>query len=231
MFKNKENIGSKPVKPVKEISLKAVIGYIFNALLLTFFIFSGVVTVKAGQLVVGILYYVLAVLVVIPHHRLRITKSLKLVILVILFLILTVISGVNNTPEKQKYEYFSLAQEFNLKYGGNTYSVVVKNVRQETKITVQQKEVTTSGYFLIVQADIVNLGSEPIDFKLGKDPELMDNKDRRYTLYGSNIPAGKLQPSVAKEVSYFFEVPKDASGLKFIIKDGSVVAKSIDLKR
>ncbi|MBU0534814.1 MAG: hypothetical protein ABIJ82_02185 [Patescibacteria group bacterium] len=228
MFKNKENTGNKTVR---EMSLKTVIGYIFNALILIFFIFSGVVTVKAGQLVVGILYYVLAALVVVPHHRLRVTKSLKFVILVILFFILTIISGVNNTPDKQKYDYFTLAQEFNLKYGGNTYSIVVKDVRQETKIIVQQKEVTTSGYFLIVRADIVNLGSESIDFKLGKNPELIDNQDRRYTLYGSNIPAGKLQPSVAKEVSYFFEIPKDASGLKFIIKDGSVVAKSIDLKR
>ncbi|MFH1899642.1 MAG: DUF4352 domain-containing protein [Patescibacteria group bacterium] len=228
MFKNKGSISDKTVK---EISLKTVVRYIFNALLLIFFIFSGVVTVKAGQLIVGILYYVLAVLIIVPHHRLKVTQSLKFVILIILFFILTIISGVNNTPEKQKYEYFSLAQEFNLKYGGNTYSIVVRDVRQETKIIVQEKEVTTSGYFLIVRLDIVNLGSESIDFKLGKNPELIDNQDRRYTLYGSNIPAGKLQPSVAKEVSYFFEIPKDASGLKFIIKDGSVIAKSIDLKR
>lgn len=228
MFKNKENTGNKTVR---EMSLKTVIGYIFNALILVFFIFSGVVTVKAGQLFVGILYYALAALVVVPHHLLRVTKSLKFVILVIVFFILTVISGANNTPEKQKYEYFNLAQEFNLKYGGNTYSVVVQDVRQETKIIVQQKEVTTSGYFLIVRATIVNLGSEAIDFKLGKTPELLDSQDRHYTLYGSNIPTGKLQPSVAKEVSYFFEIPKDASGLKFIIKDGSVVSKSIDLKR
>lgn len=228
MFKNKENTGTKAVR---DMSLKTVIGYIFNAFLIIFFIFSGNVTIKAGQLVVGILYYVLSVLVVIPHHFLRVTKALKFVILVILFLILTVISGVNNTPEKQKYEYYSLAQEFNLKYGANTYSMVVKDVRLDTKLIAEGKERTTSGYFLIVKVDVVNLGSESIDFKLGKDPELTDSQDRRYTMYGSDIPAGKLQPSVAKVVSYVFEIPKDASGLKFIVKDGSVIAKSIDLKR
>ena len=101
---------------IKEVGFKSFVGYIFNALLIILFIFSGVVTVKAGQVIVGILYCALAALVIVPHHRLRVTKALKFVLLVIFFFVLTVISGVNNTPEKQKYEYFSLEQ-VNNKHG------------------------------------------------------------------------------------------------------------------
>jgi aromatic ring hydroxylase len=50
-------------------------------------------------------------------------------------------------------------------------------------------------------------------------------------LYGTGITVGKLQPSVAKEVSYVFEIPKDATGLKFIVRDKTEVAKSVDLKK
>jgi hypothetical protein len=108
---------------------------------------------------------------------------------------------------------------------------VVKEVKQDTKMIASGKDVTTSGYFLVVVADITNLGSEAVDFKLEKDPELKDAQNRSYTLYGAKIAEGKLQPSVAKEFSYVFEIPKDSTGLKFIIKDKSDIAKSIDLKR
>ena len=71
-----------------------------------------------------------------------------------------------------------------------------------------------------------------MDFKFEKNPELKDNQNRLYTLYATSMPTGgKLQPSVAKEVSYIFEIPKEASGLKFIVRDKTEVAKSVDLKR
>ncbi len=218
-------------KTIREISLKTVFKYIIGALFLTFFILSGVVTIKAGQLVIGVLYFVLSALVLVPHHCLKITQSLKFVILVVLFLVLTVISGSINPPAEQKYEYFGLGEKLNLTFGNNTFSMIVREVKQDSKILVAEKEVTTSGYFLIVKVDVVNLGSEAVDFKFEKDPQLKDSQDRRYTLHATSVPQGKLQPSVAKEVSYIFEIPKDASGLSFIVIDKTDVAKSVDLKR
>jgi len=218
-------------KEVKEIGLKTIFTYILGFLFLIFFITSGIITIKAGQLVVGVLYFLLSILVFVPHHLLRITQSLKFVLLIILFVVVAGISGSGKPPAEQKYEYFGLGKTFNLTFGKNTFSMVVREAKHDAKISVSGKEVTTSGYFIIVTGDIVNLGSEPIDFKFEKDPELKDNQDRHYTLYGAGLAVGKLQPSVAKEVSYVFEIPKDASGLNFIVKDKTDVAKSIDLKR
>ena len=215
----------------KEISLKNVFTYILGALFLIFFITSGIITIKEGKIVIGILYFVLSILVLIPHHRLKVTQSLKFVILIILFVVLAGMSGSGSSPAKQKYEYFDLGEKFNLASGNNTFSIVVREAKHDAKISISGKEVTTSGYFIIVTGDIVNLGSEPIDFKFGKDPELKDGQNRLYTLYGTGLAVGKLQPSVAKEVSYVFEIPKDATGLKFIVRDKTEVAKSIDLKR
>lgn len=224
-MKNSEN------KEIKEIGLKTIFGYIFSALFLFFFIIIGIETIKAGQIVIGILYFVLSILVLVPHHLIRVTQSLKFVILIILFLVVAGISGSNTPPAEQKYEHFGLEEKFNLTFGNNTFSMVVREAKHDAKISVSGKEVATSGYFIIVTGDIVNLGSETVNFKFGKDPELKDGQNRLYTLYGTGLAVGKLQPSVAKEISYVFEIPKDATGLKFIIRDKTEVAKSVDLKR
>ncbi|MBU0534864.1 MAG: DUF4352 domain-containing protein [Patescibacteria group bacterium] len=228
MFKNTGNTSSKKTR---EISLKTVFTYIFGALFLIFFLFSGVVTIKAGQLVIGVLYFILAVLVLVPHHHLRVTKTLKFVIFVVLFFVLAYFSGRSTPPVAQKYEYFALGEIFNIAFGNNTFSMVVREAKHDAKISISGKEVTTSGYFIIVTGDIVNLGSEAVDFKFSVTPELKDKQDRRYTLYGTGLAVGKLQPGVAKEVSYVFEIPKDATGLEFIVSDKTDVAKSVDLKR
>jgi hypothetical protein len=145
--------------------------------------------------------------------------------------VLAGISGRNTPPAEQKYGYFALGEKFNLTFGSNTFSMVVREAKYDAKISISGKDVATSGYFIIVTGDIVNLGSEAIDFKFRVTPELKDKQDRRYTLYGTALSVGKLQPSVAKEVSYVFEIPKDATGLEFIVRDKTDVAKSIDLKR
>jgi len=140
-------------------------------------------------------------------------------------------SGHKSAPKEQKYEYFGLGEKFNLTFGNNSFSMVVREAKHDAKISVSGKEVATSGSFIIVTGDIINLGSEPIDFKFGKDPGLKDGQKRLYTLYGTGLAVGKLQPSVAKEISFVFEIPKDATELKFIVRDETEVAKSIDLKR
>ena len=94
-----------------------------------------------------------------------------------------------------------------------------------------EKVVTTTGYFLVVMGDITNTGSEAIDFKFPKEPELKDAQGRNYSLYAKTISEVKLQPSVAKSFSFVFEIPKDSTGLSFIIKDKTDIAKSVDLKR
>lgn len=223
-----ENLANKEKK---EIGLKTIFKYIFGALFLAFLINSGVVTIKAGQLIIGILFFVLSALVLIPHSYLRITTSLKSTIIVVLCFVLLAMSGRNIPPTEQKYQYYGLGEKVSLEFGDKTFSMIVKGVKSDAKISISGKEVTTSGSFIIITGDILNPGSEAVDFKFKEDPGLKDNQNRHYTLYGSAISVGKLQPSVAKEVSYVFEIPKDASGLNFIVKDKTNIAKSVDLKR
>lgn len=218
-------------KATKEIGLKAVFTFILNVLFSAFFVTSGVINFKEKKIVVSLLYFVLAALAVIPHRFLKVTQALKIIILIVLFVILAGVAARGNPVAEQKYEDFSLGQKFNLVSGNNTFSMLVREVKNDAKISVSGKEVTTSGYFIIVTGDIINLGSEAVEFKFRKDPELKDDQNRLYTLYGAAIAMGKLQPSVAKEVSYVFEIPKDATGLKFIVRDKTDVAKFVDLKK
>jgi len=214
-----------------EIGLKNVFSFILDGLLLLFLIILGVETIKAGQLFIGLLYFILSLLVFVPHHFLRITHALKIVIIILLFIVVAAINGKNTPPVEQKYDKFSLNQEFNLVYGNNTFSMTVNEAKPNAKISVSGKDVTTSGSFIIITGDIKNLGSEAIDFKFKTDPELLDSQGRRYTLYGAAVPVGKLQPSVAKEMSFVFEIPTDATGLKFVVKDKTETAKSVDLNK
>ena len=217
-------------KTTKEIGLKTVFTFIINGLFSAFFVTSGVINFKK-KIVVSFLYFVLAALAILPHRFLRVTQALKIVILIVLFVILAGVAARGNPIAEQKYENFNLEQKFNLEFGKNTFSMVVREAKHNAKISVSGKEITTSGYFIIVTGDIVNLGSEAVEFKFNEDPGLKDGQNRSFSLYGAAIPVGKLQPSVAKEVSYVFEIPKDATELKFIVKDKTDVAKSIDLKK
>ncbi|MDP1760010.1 MAG: hypothetical protein Q8L01_00890 [Candidatus Woesebacteria bacterium] len=217
-------------KTTKEIGLKSVFTFILNGLFSAFFVTSGVINFK-GKIVASLLYFVLAILAIIPHRLLRVTQALKIVILIVLFVILAGVAARGDPVAEQKYENFNLGQKFNIAFGNDTFSMVVKGVKNDAKISISGKVVTTSGSFIIVTGDIENLGSKAVDFKFKKDPELKDDQNRLYTLYGAAIPVGKLQPSVAKEVSYVFEIPKDATRLKFIIRDKTDVARSVDLEK
>lgn len=218
-------------KEIKEIGLKTVFTFILNGLFSAFFVISGVLNLKDKKIIAGLLYFVLAGLAILPHKLLRVTQALKIIILIVLFVILAAVAAKGDPVVEQKYEYYEIGQEYKLKFGNNTLSATVRNISQETKIVSQGKETGTSGLFLVVNVDIVNNESKSVDFITGKDPQLKDNQERVYTLYGAYIPPGKLQPSVAKMVSYIFEIPKDAKGLSFIFKDNTDIVKSVDLKR
>ena len=215
----------------KEIGLKTVFTLLVNGLFSAFFVTSGMLNFKEKKILAGLLYLVLAVLALVPHKFMKVSQALKIIILVILFVILATFAAKGDPIKEQKSDNFSMGQKFDLVFGSNKFSMVVKEIKSDASISVSGKEVTTTGSFIIVTGDIENLGNKAVDFKFTKDPELKDGQNRLYTLYGAAVPVGKLQPSVAKEVSYVFEIPKDATGLKFIVKDKTDVFKSIDLKK
>jgi hypothetical protein len=225
---------------IKELSIKKVFSYILGALLVAFIIVTGLESFKLGLIIIGILFFALAALVLVPHHFLRVTPALKIAIIVILYIGLAAMSnpGGVNTKE-QVYENSELDQTINLTFGDDNFSIVIHQVQEKTQIRVSEKgaekDVTTSGYFLIITGEIVNQGSEPVNFPFGSlfadVPVLKDSQNRSYSVYGSDIATGQLQPGVSKEFSYFYEIPKDALELKLIIKDKTDIDKSVDLKR
>jgi hypothetical protein len=226
-----------------ELGIKTIVKYIIGVIAVALIILTGVESIKLGFIFVGILFFALALLVFVPHHRLRVTLPLKAVIIVVLYVVFAAMTGGKGSgtsaTKEQKYENAPLGQKVTLVFNANSYSMVVRNVTQETKIKVNdkgvEKEATSTGYFLLVKGEITNLGTAPLDFPLGttsKDgPELKDSQNRRYTLYGTSISSGQLQPSLSKEFTYFYEIPKEAAGLTFLVKDKTDTIKSIDLKR
>ncbi len=217
--------------PSKELGLKFIFKLIIGATFLLFFITSGILTIQRGHLLLGLSFFILSATVFIPHHYLRITQPLKWVIIIFLYIILAGISGRDIVPEAPKYKHFELSQEFKIVFEESTFSMMIKEVQQDSKIISQDKEVTTLGNFLIVKTEVENLGAQSADFVFKENPQLIDNQNRTFSLYGANIPTGKLHPNVAKEISYVFEIPKDASELKLIVKDKTKIIKSINLGR
>jgi hypothetical protein len=230
MFKNNENKGNRPVKEFGTGITKAF-GFIISFVFCSFFIISTIVTIKDGHLIYGILYLLLAILVLVPHHRLRVTSVLKYIIISILFVLVAFLNGRSNPLVEQKYEYFKLNDTVNLTVGNKIFPTIVHKVGQETKIMLGGNVVTTTGYFLIVDGDITNTGLEAINFKFPTNPALKDAQGRTYSLRAITASELKLQPSVTTSFSFVFEVPKDSTGLSFIIKDSTDIAKSVDLKR
>ncbi len=215
-------------KPVKEIGVRVVIRWIFIVLVGTLFVFSGVVTIQAGQIFIGGLFLILAVLVFIPRKFLRVSKALKVAILAIIYFTLLIISGFNVPAPEQQYEYYNLKQPFNLTFGGNVFSMVIDSIDTEIQMSIDEQEISSSGFFLSVDGSITNLGKIPLNFDF--QSELRDSQENLYTLRAFAGDLDAMQPNLGRKFSAIFEIPKEASGLKFIIKDKTDIDKMVELK-
>jgi hypothetical protein len=215
-------------KPVKEIGVWTVLRWTSVILAELIFVFSGTVTIKAGQFFIGILFFVLAVLVFVPRKIFRISKALKIIILIIIYFTLLVISGFSAPVLEQQYEYYNLNQSFDLTFGDNVFSVFIDSVDAETQMVIDEQEVSSSGFFFAVNGSITNLGKIPLNFDF--QSELKDSQDNLYTLIAFAGDLDAIQPNLARKFSAIFEIPRETKELKFIIKDETEVDKMVDLK-
>ena len=216
-------------KFIKEIGLWAIICWISLVLAGLTAIFSGVVTIQAGQFFTGFLFFALAVFVFVPRKYLRISRPLKVVIFITLYFTLLIISGVNAPTPEQKYEYYNFGEEFNLTFNGNVFSMTIHNISKETEITIDNQNISSQGVYVIVEGIVKNLEKNPLDFT--NQPELKDGNENLYTLVGYNIAPGKLQPNLERKFLDIFETPKNTAGLKYILKDDTNVIKIINLEK
>jgi len=220
-------------KPAKAIGLRMVIYWVSVVLIgLIIPVFSAVVTIQASQFFIGILFFIPAIFIFIPQKYLRITRTLKVTIFVIAYFTLVVISGLNApapaAPEKQ-LEHYSLGEKLNLNFGNNNFSMVVRDVSAETRMILDGKEISTSGFYLFVNGEVKNLGKSPLNLSFLS--ELKDDQDNLYGLIAVRFEKAPLQPNVERKFSNIFEIPKDAQGLKFIVKDDTDTVKVVNLGR
>ena len=216
-------------KPIKEIGVWAVMCWILTGLAGLASVFSGVVTIKAGQSFVGILFLVLVAFIFVPRKYFRISRPLKVIIFILAYFVLLIISGINNPAPEKQYEYYNLGQSFNLTFGDDIFSMVIYNISTETQLIVNGQNLSSSGFYLFVNGEVKNLGKSPSNFNF--ESELKDSKDNLYTLFAFNMIGGPLQPNVERKFSNIFEIPKEASELKFFVKDKTNIIKAVNLGR
>ncbi len=213
----------------KEIGLWKVSSFIIKILASIFSIFSGIVTIKAGQIFVGGLFILWVAFLFIPKKYLKITSVLKGAIFVVVYFLLILISGMGATPSEPQYENYFLGQSFNITSKGVLFSVVITNTSEETKVIIDGKETTTSGIYLFVNGILINTEKSSATFYANS--ELRDSEENVYKPILISTGMGSLQPNLERAFYYFFEIPKNASGLNFYIEDKSKVIKRVDLSR
>ncbi|MBU2589490.1 MAG: hypothetical protein KKA65_03515 [Nanoarchaeota archaeon] len=216
-------------QPIKEIGVRTIIYWIFASLAGLIFIFSGIVTIKAGQFFIGLFFLVFSAFVFVPRKYLRISRPLKVIIFILIYFTLLVISGINAPPPEQQYEYYNLGQPFNLTFKNNIFSMKINNISKETQMTVNNgQNISSSGFYLFVNGEITNLGKITSDLQFNS--ELKDGKDNLYTLFATDSKVGEFQPHLEKKFYNVFEIPKQASELKFFVKDKTKVIKVVNLE-
>ena len=216
-------------QPIKEIGVWAVTCWIYAGLAGLISVFSGIVTIKAGQLFIGLLFLVFGVFVFVPRKYLRISRPLKVIIFILAYFTLLIISGVNAPKPEQKYEYYNLGQPFNLTFGNNIFSMKITNISKETQITVNNgQNISSSGFYLFVNGEATNLGKATSDLQFKS--ELKDGEDNLYTIFATDTRVGEFQPNLEKKFYNVFEIPRQAAGLKFFVKDKTKVIKVVSLE-
>ena len=220
---------------VKEIGVWNVICWAFVGLAVLFSIFSAVVTIKAGQILIGLLFFIPGIFAAVPKKYLRISRPLKVIIFILVYFTLIVISGLDAPKPEQQYEYYNLGDSFNLTYGEEVFSMKINNIAKETQVTVNDgQNITTSGFYLLVNGGITNLGKTTYHnaglFNVKFTSELKDNQDNTYILFGTNNRVNGFQPNLEKPFHDIFEIPKQASGLKFFVKDKTKIIKVVNLE-
>lgn len=207
----------------KEVGFITVIDIIVGIIIAIF----GLLTLIGGFYLYGALFLVLAVFIFLPQKILKFSKWLKLLIVVVGFFVILAIIGFNMPSQEPVFEHYSLNEPFILNYEEVNISMVVYNATKEDKIILNGEERTSEGVFIKVNGALINLIKSPVN--IGISVLMMDNQNNSYTNLGYNLGEGPLQPNLKREIFYIFEVPKEATGLKFLVAENKKHLIGIDL--
>ena len=218
----KKEVHKKEVQK-KEVGFITVINIIVGIIIAIFF----VLTLIMGLYLVSAFFLILAVFIFLPQKILKFSKWLKLLIGVIGFFVLLAIVGLIIPPQEQVFESYTLNESFILVYEKVNFSMIIYNATKEDKVLIDGTERISEGTFIKINGALTNLEHTASDF--GVYSSLIDNQNNTYTVLGYNFGEGALQPNLKRNFFYIFEIPKDASGLKFTVTEDNKNFKSIDL--
>ena len=207
----------------REIGFVTVLNIIVGIILLIF----AISTLVMGLFLSGILFLVLTIFIFFPQKLLRFNKWFKLLIAIVGFVVIIIVVGFNAPSQELEFVNYNLNEEFVITYNNINFSMIVSNIDKENIILVDGEEKTTSGIFLLVHGSVTNLGNMASNF--GFLSELLDNQNNSYSLFSFDMGEGAMQPNLKKDFLNVFEIPKTASGLKFIVADETKIIKKIDL--
>ncbi len=216
-------------EPVTEIGVGTIVRWAFAILGGLLSVLSAIVTIKAGQVFIGLLFFIPGIFVFIPKQHLRISRPLKTIIFIVAYFVLLIMSGMNTPQPEQQYEYYGLGQSFNITFGNDVFSMKIDNITKETTMKINNNQnLTSSGFYIFVNGGITNLGKTTLDLKFTS--ELKDGQNNTYSLFAKDTKVGGFQPGLEKEFYHVFETPKQVSGLKFFIKDKTSIIKVVNLE-
>jgi len=114
----------------------------------------------------------------------------------------------------------NLQEEFIFDVGATNFSMIIYNTTKATSILVGNQEKTTTGYFIIVNCELANLGQYAVNLSMNKNwYNLMDDQNKTY-LGSSNLQDQEtFQPNLEKKFYYLFEIPKTAQGINLQLRD------------
>ncbi len=214
----------KKEEPKKEIGFITVINFIAGILLLLF----GIGLLIIRDYLSGSLILALVVFLFFPQKIWEINKWLKLLIVVACFIVIAIVNGVNMPSTEPEFMYYNLNEDFILTFNNVNFSMIIYNTTKETKILIDDEEITTEGIFLFVHGAVTNLGKTATDF--GFYSELTDSQNNSYSVISFYFGTAGLQPNLKKSFFNVFEIPKNASGLKFSVADNTNVVRIINLE-
>jgi len=224
----KEN---KKQEEEKEIGFITVINTIAGIIYVIFGFFSLILAISYSPIIYisMVLFFGLAVFLFLPKKVIGMNKWLKLLIAIAGFFVATIIVGANIPRAQLNFEEHNLNEEFIITYNNINFSMIVHNSSQTDKLIVDGQEKTTSGIFLLVRGEVTNNGNYASDLSFSSG--LMDNQNKSYSLHSSSMEPGGIQPGLSRNFMSVFEIPKSASGLKFLVADQTKVIRRISLER
>ncbi len=212
-------------KQPTEGKISSIIFLILNIILGVFTLIIGIMAIFYEKYLFVVLYILLGVFAFLPRKIIKISNWKKFLIGVGIFILISTMSifsnwNLNNNGN-DNFVNNNMQEKFILNTGDSNLSMIVYNTTKEESILVNGQEKTTTGYFLRINCEITNLGISPVLVDPGSG--LIDSQNQTYASIGFSLSQEYLQPDLAKQCYFVFELPDSAQGIKFRIRDESAI--------